>query len=80
MYLNICKSFFVLYKDEANEKIINFFDVPDEKCTNLIGYSIIGYKELIFLFGGEMCIGRGKWNYNVWAYDTIRERWERKTK
>lgn len=59
---------------------MNFFEIPEEKCMNLIGYSVIAYKELIFLLGGEMSIGRGKWNYNVWAYDSIRERWERKTK
>lgn len=54
--------------------------VPPEKYANLEGFHLLGYKELIFLFGGEIYWGRGNWSNNFWVYDTIRERWERKTK
>lgn len=49
-----------------------------EKCTNLYGYKLIGYKEFIFLFGGEFYIGNGNWNENFFVYDNVREKWERK--
>lgn len=42
------------------------------------GFKLVGYKEFIFMYGGEFLLGKGNWNYNFWVYDTIRERWERK--
>lgn len=43
------------------------------------GFKLIGYKELVFLFGGQYLIGKGEWNVNFWVYDSIKENWERKT-
>ncbi|CAG9817802.1 unnamed protein product [Phaedon cochleariae] len=55
-----------------------FFTIDDPKYESLEGCKFIGYKEYVFMYGGEYLIGRGKWNYNLWVFDTIRERWERK--
>lgn len=56
------------------------FAIDQNKCENLEGFKILGYKELVFLFGGQHLIGKGEWNINFWVYDSIRERWERKSR
>lgn len=75
-YSNIKKYF----SDTASSNFKKILTVPPEKHKDLQGFHILGYKELIFLFGGEICWGRGNWSDNFWVYDTTRERWERKTK
>lgn len=54
-------------------------NVPEEKFKDLEGFSMIAYKEFIFLLGGEMSIGRGNWNYSFWVYDTLKEKWKRRS-
>ncbi|KAG5868306.1 hypothetical protein JTB14_022789 [Gonioctena quinquepunctata] len=56
-----------------------FLSIDDSKCQNLEGFKLLGYKEYVFMYGGEFLIGRGSWNLNFWVYDTIRENWERKS-
>ncbi|KAI4462477.1 kelch protein [Holotrichia oblita] len=70
----------VLLYNVRNSNFIKILSVPLEKHENLVGFHILGYKELVFLFGGEYHWGRGNWNSNFWVYDTIREKWERLTK
>lgn len=59
-------------------KLKKLLNIDHQKCDSLYGFTLIGYKEYIFLFGGEFLIGKGNWNTNMWVYDSIRERWERK--
>lgn len=59
-------------------KLKKLLNIDNNKCESLYGHTLIGYKEYIFLFGGEFLIGKGNWNTNMWVYDSIRERWERK--
>lgn len=44
------------------------------------GQSIFGYKHYIFVFGGEFTIGRGAWMEKILVYDTIKDKWEVKSK
>ncbi|KAK5650628.1 hypothetical protein RI129_001657 [Pyrocoelia pectoralis] len=69
----------IIYYDNATNNFVKFLEIDKEKCGNLDGFKIIGYKEFIFLLGGEYFLGKGNWNKNVWVYDTIRENWERKS-
>lgn len=32
------------------------------------------------MFGGQHLLGKGEFNVNFWVYDTLRERWERKSR
>ncbi|KAF5278010.1 hypothetical protein FQA39_LY18420 [Lamprigera yunnana] len=68
----------VLY-DNEKQNFIKFLDMDKEKCSNLDGFKLVGYKEFIFLFGGEYLLGKGNWNKNFWVYDIVRESWERKS-
>lgn len=56
------------------------FVIDQSKYENLEGFKIVGYKEFVFLFGGQYLIGKGEWNVNFWVYDSIKEKWERKTR
>lgn len=50
-----------------------------QKLSRIIGGSkLLGYKEFIFLFGGQYLVGQREWNHNFWVYDNLREKWERK--
>ncbi|KAF5292545.1 hypothetical protein FQR65_LT01691 [Abscondita terminalis] len=69
----------IIYYDIDKHNFIKFLDVDKEKCANLDGFKMIGYKEFIFLFGGEYLMGKGNWNKNFWVYDVVREGWERKS-
>lgn len=55
-------------------------EIPYDKHSNLEGYQMQGYKELVFIFGGEKYMGLGQWNENFWAYDGIRDRWQTKSR
>ncbi|CAH1980390.1 unnamed protein product [Acanthoscelides obtectus] len=69
----------VLMYDAPSKKFKKFFNIDQYKCKNLEGFKLQSYKEFVFMYGGEFLIGRGKWNQNFWVYDTLRDRWERKT-
>ncbi|XP_031334096.1 uncharacterized protein LOC116164107 isoform X2 [Photinus pyralis] len=69
----------IIYYDNATKNFVKLLEIDKAKCRNLEGFKIVGYKEFIFLLGGEYFLGKGNWNKNVWAYDIIRESWERKT-
>lgn len=71
-------SFGILFFPDMNSKEFRMFLPLENKSDHLFGHKFVCYKELIFLFGGEFLIGRGDWNTNLWAYDNIREKWERK--
>lgn len=32
------------------------------------------------MFGGQLLLGEGEFNLNFWVYDTMRDRWERKSR
>lgn len=66
--------YFVDYKNSNFNKILNDINIQLRGMDNLINSHVLGYKELIFLFG-EI---RGNFN-KFWVYDTIKERWERPT-
>lgn len=76
VHLQIIIKIMFLIADSTSGNLHTF--LPIEKCTNLYGYKLIGYKEFIFLFGGEFYIGNGNWNKNFFVYDNVREKWERK--
>ena len=41
------------------------------------GFKVFSNKSKLYLFGGEFGLyGRGLWNYDVWRYDTITEKWD----
>ncbi|KAJ8947833.1 hypothetical protein NQ318_009978 [Aromia moschata] len=65
-------------RDVKSKEFKNCFNIDCNKCQNLTGFKLMGYKEFVFMYGGEFLIGRGNWNTNFWVYDTIREKWERK--
>lgn len=65
--------------DADTQRFKDVFIIDKNKCENLEGFKIIGYKELTFLYGGQHLIGKGEWNVNFWVYDSIREKWERKS-
>ncbi|XP_050512600.1 uncharacterized protein LOC126888403 isoform X2 [Diabrotica virgifera virgifera] len=46
----------------------------------LEGFRLRGYKEYIFLFGGEYVLGKGEWNYTFWVYDSIKDMWRTKSR
>ncbi|CAG9833407.1 unnamed protein product [Diabrotica balteata] len=66
----------VIYYDRKLGIFRRFVNV----LKKLVGFRIIGYKEYLFLFGGEYEIGKGDWNYSFWAYDSIKEVWRMKSR
>lgn len=66
--------------DAALQVFKKFFIIDQNKCENLEGFKILGYKEFVFLYGGQHLIGKGEWNVNFWVYDSVRDRWERKSR
>ncbi|XP_017786331.1 PREDICTED: kelch-like protein 38 [Nicrophorus vespilloides] len=73
----LCHNSVLLY-DQNNKDFWKAVDLCKDKFNGYSGYEIIGYKEQIFLFGGEASLGTGNWNTNFWMYDTIRESWDLK--
>lgn len=73
-------SYNVVFSDVALQKFQKLFVIDENKCEDLEGFEIAGYKELVFLYGGQHLIGKGEWNVNFWVYDSVRERWERKSR
>ncbi|RZC41186.1 kelch-like protein 38 [Asbolus verrucosus] len=56
----------------------NLFDMDSEKAANLDGFKMIGYKQFIYLYGGEYHLGRGNWNRTFYMFDLIKEKWIQK--
>ncbi|XP_022921282.1 kelch-like protein 6 isoform X2 [Onthophagus taurus] len=77
---NASTSKIILLYDVKIRDFCKLINIPHEKHSNLQGFELIGYKELLFLFGGEISLGKGNWNNNFWVYNTICDRWERKSK
>ncbi|KAF2881276.1 hypothetical protein ILUMI_24895 [Ignelater luminosus] len=69
----------VVYHDEKKNGFTKLLTIGKQKCDKLEGCHILGYKELIFLFGGEFVIGYGNWNKNLWVYNTVTDCWQRKS-
>lgn len=69
-----------MFLDGSLKKFNKFFIIDPNKCENLEGFKLVGYKELVFMYGGQHLIGKGEWNVNFWVYDSVTERWERKSR
>ncbi|KAJ8919015.1 hypothetical protein NQ315_016920 [Exocentrus adspersus] len=69
----------VVYYDYNDKQFKKLIPIDEKKYTGLSGFKLMGYKEFVFMYGGEYLLGRGHWNKNFWVYDTIRGRWERKS-
>ncbi|GJQ69382.1 hypothetical protein Trydic_g6503 [Trypoxylus dichotomus] len=70
----------LLLYDQIESNFKHVLHINTDRLYRLNGLHILGYKELIFFFGGEFSWVRGNWNENFWVFDTYRDRWERKAK
>ncbi|CAG9770460.1 unnamed protein product [Ceutorhynchus assimilis] len=85
VYANTCRDICqqminVVVADTVSKDPETVFQIDMDKMRNLVGYKLTSYKEFVFLYGGEYFMGIGNWNFNFWAYDTFKGKWERKSK
>ncbi|CAH0559875.1 unnamed protein product [Brassicogethes aeneus] len=69
----------VIYYDLKTNTFQKLFKLENAEHQNLEGFKLISYKERILMFGGEYVLGKGNWNYNHWAYNTITEKWKKES-
>ncbi|CAG9856706.1 unnamed protein product [Phyllotreta striolata] len=66
---------YILHLESKSNKFLEFFSLKEK----IEGFKLIGYKEYIFMYGGEYTLGRGDWNRSFWAYNTIKDAWQMKS-
>ncbi|XP_044260352.1 kelch-like protein 20 [Tribolium madens] len=59
------------------------FLTMNQSCETLNGFRICGYKQFVFLYGGEQMVGnsakslgKGRWNLDFCSYDVIKDCWK----
>ncbi|XP_063906038.1 kelch-like protein 23 isoform X2 [Zophobas morio] len=70
--------FFVVYVDVATHSLRLLFDIEPDNFVGLDGFAATGYKNFVFLYGGEYVLGKGKWNYDFHIYDIVSAKWKTK--
>ncbi|XP_066156416.1 kelch-like protein 30 [Euwallacea fornicatus] len=70
---------FVMH-DPVTNTFKEFFLIRGNKIRDLVGFKLHSYKEFTYFFGGQFLINGSQWNFNLWTYDSFKEKWERKNK